>query len=131
MDKLSIALDIISKRAFEQRSEGEVPTFLGIRGMLALMYDRIRAFSKDKEDNSEYVIDLAIKAIFAVSECLPKIDINDEPLEDEDDGVVDFRAEENEIASIEEDAQDNDRWSPVAPGNPLPSVTPKTDDEEE
>ena len=123
-----MALDIISQRAIEQRQAGEVPSFLGTRGMLALMYDRIRAFSSDKEDNSEYVIDLAIKAIFAVAECLPNIQANDVPLEDEDDGAAGY-VERNTYAE-EEDSEDNDRWSAVAPGNPLPSVA-KSDVEEE
>lgn len=115
MDKLNTAIGMISKLAAEQRQAGEVPSFLGVRGMLALMYDRIRAFSKEGEDHTEYVLDLAVKAVFALVECIPTVDfdIEDEPREEEvSDGM------ENTVEKVE----DNGRWTPVAPGDTLPGV---------
>lgn len=127
MDKLQVAFDIVIKKAIEQRQAGEVPSFLGLRGMLALMYDRIRAFAKEPEDMSQPVLDLAVKALFAVAECLPDphegIGHLDEPEDNHEEEVVEVQEE----MSIEVQAKNDKRWTPVAPNVPLPSV--KNDDE--
>jgi hypothetical protein len=124
MDKLQVAFDIVLKKAMEQRQAGEVPSFLGIRGMLALMYDRIRAFAKEPEDMSEPVLDLAIKAMFAVAECLPDphegIGHLDEPEENHEEEVVDD--EEKAMPRVGPPPENDKRWTPVPPNAPLPSV---------
>lgn len=121
MDKLQVAFDIVLKKAMEQRQAGEIPSFLGLRGMLALMYDRIRAFAKEPEDMSEPVLDLAVKAMFAMAECLPDMDFAPE----QEDPVSENHEEEvveTPPDIIEEPAKNDKRWTPVPPNAPLPSV---------
>lgn len=55
------------KHAKTKRDQGSVPTFLGLNGMLALMYDNIRRFHQGKEGPTyDEVLDLAANALFAL-----------------------------------------------------------------
>ena len=116
MDKLQLAINLVTERAKQKREAGAIPAFLGVRGMLALMYDRIVQFSNNPEDNTDYVLDLVVNGLFAFASVLPDMDIPEEPQEEEK--TVDS-LEENPIAA--DDTQDP-RWTPVPATVPLPAV---------
>lgn len=138
MDKLKLAYKIVGKACKKKRDSGSVPTFLGVRGMLALMYQNIVDFNGEEEDYADYVIDLAANAIFAVTAILPNMD--EEFLSPEDDEeLAQHRSssgkrqrqdsnnedtptsEETEVAEEEED--DSGRWTKIPAGKPLRSIT--------
>lgn len=122
MDKLQLAINLVIERAKQKRDAGAIPAFLGVRGMLALMYDRIVQFSTTSEDNSEHVLDLVVNGLFAFADVLPNFDIEDKKDEPQEKAEVTDSLEENPIAA----SDDKDpRWTPIAPSVPLPSVSPK------
>lgn len=132
MDKLKLAFSIVAKRVKEKRSTGEVPVFLGPRGMLALMYDRIAQFSKcDSDDQTEYVLDLAVMAMFAFSTVLPDMEFDDDDTRNTDEEPLLERTNEGPTSEDEEsegtmvpETNDDPRWTPVNPGDPIRSATP-------
>lgn len=122
MDKLKMAFRLVAKQAKKKRRDGAVPAFLGARGLLALMYDRIVAFSvtatNTDEEQMNYLIDLAVNSVYAVASVLPEIDdisLDEEELEDTEDSVT-----------LTEEPQENEssdpRWTKVEPGQPLPQA---------
>lgn len=121
MDKLQLAINLVIERAKQKRDAGSIPAFLGVRGMLALMYDRIVQFSNNQDDNTDYVLDLVVNGLFAFASVLPDIDI-EEPREEEPE-VSDI-LEENPIAADDmQTGSDKDpRWTPVPAAVPLPVV---------
>lgn len=121
MDKLKLAFSIVAKRAKEQRSRGAIPLVLGVRGLLALMYDRIAAYSEDQEGDSEYVLDLAVKAMFAMSECLPELE--DDFADDEPQGRHPMDLEDADAMAGEAMAEEDDtRWTKIEPGKTTKDV---------
>ena len=122
MDKLKLAFSIVAKKAKEQRARGQVPTVLGVRGMLALMFDRIASFSQEDESDSDYVLDLAVKGMFAMAECLPDLDVLDEIDDDEPDDdrlPEDIEGSEpTEEETEEEEDNDDPRWTKSKMGEP-------------
>lgn len=128
MDKLKMTFSIIAKEVKKKRGTGEVPVFLGPRGMLALMYDRIAQFMKlCDEDESKYVLDLAVMAVFAFSTVLPDVEFEDEEVGERDEGPVSEELEgtgerdarESLISPDNEEVSNDPRWSPVRPGDPI------------
>lgn len=71
--KLSSIAKMACKYAYEKRRAGSAPAFLGLEGMLALMYDNIRRYGK----NASYdeILDLAANAIFALEAAIQKTDV--------------------------------------------------------
>lgn len=120
MDKLKLAFKLVAEQAKAKRRAGSVPAFLGVRGMLALMYDRIASFSQEDEDNTKYVLDLAVSAMFAFSTVLPDMDFDE----------VESEAEEELPEEPQEEDIVDPRWTKVPPGQPLPSPTPHQDDDD-
>ena len=121
MDKLKMAFKLIGKRARQDRAAGKVPEFLGARGMLALMYDSITKFSEGDAEDTDYLLDLAVRSMFAFATTLPDdIDIEDD---------VDFGDDEpGPQEDTEEDDVDlsDERWSQVKPGQPVPTHNNET-----
>lgn len=69
--KLSDIAKLACKHAYNKRKAGEAPTFLGLEGMLALMYDNIRRYGKDRNYNE--MMDLAANALFALEISYEKV----------------------------------------------------------
>jgi len=120
MDKLKLAFKLIAQKAKQKQDAGAVPAFLGVRGLLALMYDRIVCFSQSDEDQTDYVLDLAVNAMFAFASVLPDMESfdDDEPQQEE---VIEDETKADEAQTPDEPAIDDPRWTPVAPGDPLPT----------
>ena len=57
---------ILFQQAKLMQSEGKIPLFLGVKGMLARMYDNITRYSDSDDQNGDYVLDLAVNALFAM-----------------------------------------------------------------
>lgn len=121
MDKLKLAFRLVAKQAKQRRENGSVPVFLGVGGMLALMYDAIRKFSESEEDVSGYVMDLAVSAMFAFSTTLPDMDFDEEQTEDETTDEMPDNHDEEETADSE-GSEDDPRWTRINPGDSLPVV---------
>jgi hypothetical protein len=122
MDKLKAAWSLVGKAARERRKAGAVPAFLGVKGMLALMYDRIVSYNEGAEDDA-YVLDLAINSLFAVAATLPELH-DDDFIEEsikvsgvEDDTVAEELSDSAEESS--EDGEIDPRWTATQPGEPL------------
>ena len=128
MDKLKLAFNIVAKAARAQRKKGMVPNVLGVRGMLALMFDRIAQFSESDEDNTEYVLDLAVKAMFAMAECMPdsddvNFDEDEPPFEVDDAQAKDIEANAAEAVDDEDEDDVNDpRWTKIPPGKSVRDI---------
>jgi len=119
MDNLRLAFKLIGNKAKTDRAAGRIPAFLGPRGMLALMYDSITKFSEDEDDNTEYLLELAVRSLFAFSLALPDdIDIESR-FEDEDDRPM-KRAAEPQGNEDDSEEIDQARWTAVEPGQDLP-----------
>lgn len=118
MDKLKTAFALVASKAKEQRRTGAIPTVLGVTGMLALMYDRICKFTsmEDKDEQVDTVIDLAVKAMFAVAEFLP--DILEDEIIDEDP----LPQEESPIVDEDDDDINDPRFTKILPGQTLKDV---------
>lgn len=134
MDKLKIAFKVIADEAKRKRSTGEVPTFLGVRGMLALMYDRIAKFMQVEDDDvSKYVLDLAVNALFAFSTVLPDIDLEEDETtteETDDEPAIPTIPETNrETEETEDESNADPRWTTIPPGSPLPTAKKRKVDE--
>jgi hypothetical protein len=121
MDRLKMAFNLVARKAKEQRSNGSVPTVLGVRGLLALMYDRIVKFSESESDHSEYVLDLAVKAMFAMAECLPSL--NDDDIQEQNSPTdnqeklpeLEWENTENDY----EESVDSSQYTAIPPGKNL------------
>lgn len=71
--------------AIKRRNSGQVPSFLGLDGMLALMYDNICRFrSQGREISYDEVLLLASNAIFALEEAI-KLTMPGGPYEEEEE----------------------------------------------
>jgi len=129
MGDLKTAFNIVWRQAKQKREKGSVPVFLGPRGLLALMYDRIAAFSESEEDQSKYLLDLAVMAMFAFSTALPEeADFDEEPRGEEENAS----SEPEEAIPPADDPDANDpRWTAVAPNVPLPTAVAKPRGEED
>lgn len=124
MDKLKTALRLVTERVEAKRSEGSVPSFLGLQGMIALVHKEIVDFSKADEDKTQYVINLAAMAVYALSTVLPDMEEIEQVLEDDEDNAEDKKPE------IGPPEIDNDpRWSPVAPGVSVADVKDQLQEE--
>lgn len=128
MGTVDMALKIITDSVKEKRSTGEVPVFLGVHGMLALMHNDIVEFSKLPEDaRSKFVLSLAVKAVFALSTILPDMDDMDEVdniLEDEEEKPLQENpetADTDEEADTEDD-EDAGRWAPRPNSKPSTAI---------
>jgi len=116
---LKITLRIVFERAKQKKQSGEVPTFLGVDGMLALMYDCIVRYNNNKED-TDWILDLVVNGVFALQQVLPDIE------EDIPDPVL---AEDSATPVNEDEDGDSERWTPVKPGQDLSSATPQGSEE--
>tara|TARA_R110000751_G_scaffold300963_1_gene413045 strand:- start:27822 stop:28214 length:393 start_codon:yes stop_codon:yes gene_type:complete len=129
MDKLRVAVKLITKEAKRRREDGEIPLFLGDQGMLALMYDSIIGFSKVGDDEvarGKYLQDLAVRGIFAFMTVLPDLDDLDAddliPDDDIEDTPQQEQEEEDETPTEEEEDANDPRWTKVKPGDALPGT---------
>lgn len=88
MDPKTLA-KLVWRRATDKQAKGEIPTFLGVEGMLALMHRDITNFYKatTEESKSNYVLDLCVDALFALQCVIPDI-LSEEISEDEEDKEV-------------------------------------------
>jgi len=125
MDKLKTALRLIQERVESKRAEGSVPTFLGLAGMIALVHKEIVDFSKDSENQTQYVINLGAMAVYALSTILPEAeDFTNELPDDETDETQDYPAKAPElmVSPDDEPGMDDPRWTRVAPGRSVSDV---------
>ena len=134
MDNLKMAFSIIAKEVKKKRGTGEVPVYLGPQGMLALMHDRIAKFS-GAYDQTEYVLDLAVMAVFAFATVLPDTEFDDEEEStdrglEEDEGGEPMGERDGRKSTVPTDNEgiSDPRWSPVKPGDPLPRVSPQVEE---
>jgi len=121
MTNIKAAIELITEEVIKQHQAGKVPLFLGARGLAALIYDRVSQFTESKEDDSKYLLDLAVKAVFAFACNIPEAsetDWIDDEMPDDPPAEKPRETEEND---------DSGRWTPIAPGNSLPVVAPKDD----
>lgn len=124
MTNLKLAIELLSEEAINQHQAGKVPVFLGSRGLAALIYDRVVSYTSVKDsDDTRYLLDLAVKSLFAFANSLPDIkEIPDSPQEDSDA----FEVQEPQV----EEKVDG-RWTPVLPGDPLPTLENKVSSDED
>lgn len=126
MVAVNVALSILKDAVEKKHNAGEVPVFLGVHGMLALMYNDIVEFSKlPEEERSKFVLSLAVKSVFALATTLPDIAEMDDVIPDEMDDILEDEEEkplqENpDIADeeAEEDTEDASRWAPRPDSKP-------------
>jgi len=124
MDKLKLAWKLAGNLARQRRKTGETPTFLGAKGMLALMYQDIVQFNKYEDEPTDFVMSLAANAICALSTVLPDMDTDFEvtepqgrqPMDLED---ADAMAGEEYAKEEEEDDSNDPRWTKTEAGKPL------------
>lgn len=120
MDKLLLVSKMAYKRAQQKLHQGKVPSFLGLEGMLALMYERLVQYSDTKD--SDYVLDLAADSILALLHIVPDMDDSDHREEPQQEEDREEERPENTDEAIEEEP--DRQWTPVKPGKTLeiPSV---------
>lgn len=121
---------IIYRRAIEKQREGRIPIFLGLSGMLALMYDKIGKFFDSNDEN--YILDLAVDALFAVKVSLPQgLDSIIEDTTEQQETTTEERegegkgGDESEPESLENlpiPKDDNQQWTPIPPGKRIADV---------
>lgn len=128
MDRLKLAWQTVGKAAKDKRKRGEIPTFLGAKGMLALMYDRIVAYNKQEGDHVTYLLDLAVSALFAFADALPEIEEFDSLLED-DVSEGDYETEESDSDANEDGTEEDEkvdpndtRWTTIPVGKSIKDV---------
>lgn len=105
--------EYVYARCVERRSKGEVPTMLGLPGILALMYDKIRRYNHYTEKDE--IMDLASDALFAVElayhqeiEALAKATEEHEAqfAEEIEEELDDIELDEEEDDGLEEELED-------------------------
>lgn len=105
MTTLKDTARLVLLRAKEKQEAGKVPTFLGVKGMLALMYESITRYYDTESD--DYILDLAVAALFCMHEVMPEI-----PQEEE-------QQPEDEVERPSVETSDP-RWTPIKPGDHMP-----------
>lgn len=131
MDLLTLA-KLIHRRAKEKQAKGEIPTFLGVQGMLALMHKNICDYYNNvtEETAGDYVLDLCVNSIFALQCVVPDI-VDDSRVEDR---ASEEDAEQGSNEDVEDDAggiqeipqeteSDRRRFTPIKPGQSISDIT--------
>ena len=124
MNKLKLAFKIIVDEAKKRQANGEIPMFLGSRGMLALMHRNIIDFSKHESDQTPYLIDLAVNAFFALASELPDADdlSFDEPEPQENEPSQDGEPSDDNQQTDESNETSDPRWTAVPANTPVPII---------
>lgn len=133
MDNLELVLNTIRDAVHKKRSQGALPEFLGVPGMLALMYNDIVNFNMNG-NKADDLLALCVHAVAAFATTMP-----DDDIDFFDDNVIIGTVKEvhgkgtgdvtamlapyqEEPQDEEEDDANDPRWTKVLPGQPAPST---------
>ena len=125
-DKLKLVAKMAWQRAKEKIAQGEAPQFLGVNGLVALMYERLVQFGKTQDN--DMVLELAADAIIALDLATPELaELEDtqEPQQEETEEDVDPAHPEDDDRRI--DPTEGGRFMAVKPGEEAPTTNESSD----
>ena len=122
MNKLLLVAKTAYERAKQKISAGESPKFLGIDGLVAVMYERIVQYGNTKDQ--DLILDLAADALLALDIVMPDMGgINFQKTPEEYDPEQDEPQQEEENS----DPTEGGRFRAIKPGEEAPTTVEDAD----